>query len=719
MRSADATNGAETKISMPGEWIDRQGRAQPKLLVRRLAVLKVDHIGDLLIAAPAFGLLRQFFPRAQIDLICGPWNVGLAKRLGVFDNVYGVAFFQPAGEMQSDPELARAARRAGVLELEKLQLGPYDLALDLRHDRESRSILTAIDARVYAGFGTTAEFPFLDVMLPMEDPGGEHGSASDLVLGPRQFSRGGPGTGESTAVGVGTGEISTVRDSISIDILVEGAKSPIECGTSTEDRRELGVALRRLVATPLRDGEPMPTGWTPLALKAPHRDLALISGWAHPEDWGVWALGALAQLQIALPRERGETHVQLDFELTGHVNQGNPQVECTIRGEGKDEPTLTMFTTARYEQRVSVVVPRSDELVTLVSEPFQLAPGEYQGGLRLYLPRPVMGEASLTVTLRDGDSGISLASRQIGSKQLRQGICDVPISCSIETLSDRLLFELRTDNGTAFENARIEMLTLRRTRRYKMTMPSAHTEKRLCMMVMRVALEFAQEPLFAGSSLVPQLTNPTSASTSADQAVAIARDLLEGWKRDGFCVVGIAMGAGKLLKKWMSHYFVELARLLLDLGTVKLVFLGGPAEKDEALEACHNLGLDPDAHVLCGAVPLAELGRVLTVLDLFVGNDSGLAHYAGRVGVRSIVIFSGATHPREWGPVGDNVSWIYRDEPCAPCYLAELKDCRYGHVCIRNLLPADVASVIVPELVAKLPRGVAGAPPMAQEELGV
>ena len=714
---SDATSGPETKISMPGEWLDRQGRAQPKLLVQRIAVLKVDHIGDLLIAAPAFALLRQFFPLAQIDLICGPWNVGLAKRLAVFDNIYGIGFFHPAGEMQNDPEKAAAARHAGVLELEKLQLGPYDLALDLRHDRESRAILPAIDARVYAGFGTTSEFPFLDVMLPMEDPCGEQGAAVDVVLGPHQFSRGSFATRNAAVTGAGSGEISTVRESISLDLLVTGAKSPIECGTSAEDRRELGVGLSRLVATPLRDGEPMATGWEPMLLRAPHRDLALISGWAHPEDWGVWGVGAISKLRIALPRARGETHVQLDLELRGHVNRGNPQVECAIRGDREAEPASTIFNAQRHEQKISIVVPRLDDVVTMVSEPFQLAPGEYQGVLRLYLPRPIIGEASLTMTVRDTDSGVVIAHRQIGSKQLRQGLCDIPVSCSSETVNSRLLLELHTENGAAFENARIEMLTLRRTRRYKMTLPSAHTEKRLCMLVMRVALEFSSIPLFGGDSIATQLTGPAASPNAADQAVGRARDLLDGWKREGSCVVGIAMGAGKLLKKWMPHYFVELARLLLGLGTVKLVFLGGPAEKEEATEACRDLGLDPDLHVHCGAVPLAELGRVLTLLDLFVGNDSGLAHYSGRVGVRTIVIFSGATHPREWGPVGDNVSWIYRDEPCAPCYLAELKDCRYGHVCIRNLLPSHVFSVVVPELIARMPRRAPGARQTPRERL--
>ena len=55
-------------------------------------------------------------------------------------------------------------------------------------------------------------------------------------------------------------------------------------------------------------------------------------------------------------------------------------------------------------------------------------------------------------------------------------------------------------------------------------------------------------------------------------------------------------------------------------------------------------------------------------------------------------------------PVGDNVSWIYRDEDCAPCFLSDMKDCHYGHVCLRNLLPADVLTIAAPEALAVLSR---------------
>src|SRR5215471_9779636 len=52
---------------------------------RRLLVLKLDHYGDFLIGLPALKKLRRAFPTDHITLVCGSWNVALAKELQVAD----------------------------------------------------------------------------------------------------------------------------------------------------------------------------------------------------------------------------------------------------------------------------------------------------------------------------------------------------------------------------------------------------------------------------------------------------------------------------------------------------------------------------------------------------------------------------------------------------------------------------------------------------------
>ena len=155
--------------SRPGQWIARFGRPRDKPTVRRILVLKVDPIGDLLIAEEAFSILKRLFPDARLELICGNWNVELARRLGWFDAVHGVNFFHEISEFQGDPKVAAGFVTKGLEEVEHLSLGSYDLAIDLRYDRDTRHILRSIDATIRAGYGDSARFPYLDVILPWHE----------------------------------------------------------------------------------------------------------------------------------------------------------------------------------------------------------------------------------------------------------------------------------------------------------------------------------------------------------------------------------------------------------------------------------------------------------------------------------------------------------------------------------------------------------------------
>ncbi|HEX5415243.1 MAG TPA: glycosyltransferase family 9 protein [Chloroflexota bacterium] len=51
-----------------------------RLAVRRLAILRSLHLGDLLLAVPAFRAIRQGFPNAEITLIGLPWSEDFVRR---------------------------------------------------------------------------------------------------------------------------------------------------------------------------------------------------------------------------------------------------------------------------------------------------------------------------------------------------------------------------------------------------------------------------------------------------------------------------------------------------------------------------------------------------------------------------------------------------------------------------------------------------------------
>lgn len=126
----------------------------------RVLVLKLDHIGDLVVALPALAHLRSALPDAEITLICGSWNVALAQTSGLADQV--VAFDYLAAR-HAGTEAGRAAMATRFVAL-AAQWGHFGLAIDLRHDGDTRKLLTAVDAAVRAGYA--AEGVALDIALP-------------------------------------------------------------------------------------------------------------------------------------------------------------------------------------------------------------------------------------------------------------------------------------------------------------------------------------------------------------------------------------------------------------------------------------------------------------------------------------------------------------------------------------------------------------------------
>jgi ADP-heptose:LPS heptosyltransferase len=135
---------------------DRALGARPRILI-----LKLDHIGDFVLTMRAMLQLRQAWPDAHMTLVCGPWNVEMAQRLGVFDRIVAHEFFpQVNGGVRATASERQSAFAA-------LDLGePFDLAVDLRYDHDTRCLLEVVDTRFRAGYAARGLKAELDLALP-------------------------------------------------------------------------------------------------------------------------------------------------------------------------------------------------------------------------------------------------------------------------------------------------------------------------------------------------------------------------------------------------------------------------------------------------------------------------------------------------------------------------------------------------------------------------
>jgi len=185
------------------------------------------------------------------------------------------------------------------------------------------------------------------------------------------------------------------------------------------------------------------------------------------------------------------------------------------------------------------------------------------------------------------------------------------------------------------------------------------------------AADMLTRPLAAIGLQVPQPALPRLRVPSAIGAAATAR-LRNTTSRK--CVT-LHPGSGSARKNWPLRHFVALARLLGETGAWQPVFLLGPVEK----------GLDASLRQLAPEIPiihggeLAEVAGLLSAAALHIGNDAGITHLAGAVGVPVLALF-GPTDPTQWGPRGPNILVIRADPPTTEGLAALTPETVFRHV---------------------------------------
>ena len=85
---------------------------------------------------------------------------------------------------------------------------------------------------------------------------------------------------------------------------------------------------------------------------------------------------------------------------------------------------------------------------------------------------------------------------------------------------------------------------------------------------------------------------------------------------------------------------------------------------------------------------LDDLLEALSRASLLLGNDSGVAHLAGLLGIPTVVAF-GPTDPAQWHPLGPRVAVVLSPHPCAPCCGAPPVRCDH-HDCLGEITSSAV-----------------------------
>ena len=167
--TADRILGAVSAMAHPF-----RRRERPAAL-KRILVLRLERIGDLLMTLPALADLRTLAAGAEIDLIVGSWNADLARAIDPVTRTLPLDAAWLARERQGDtlPSLIGAARR--------WRHARYDLAINFEPDIRSNLILAASGAAWTAGYRSGGGGSLLDVAIDYDQRAHTSDNARRLV----------------------------------------------------------------------------------------------------------------------------------------------------------------------------------------------------------------------------------------------------------------------------------------------------------------------------------------------------------------------------------------------------------------------------------------------------------------------------------------------------------------------------------------------------------
>ena len=143
---------------------------------------------------------------------------------------------------------------------------------------------------------------------------------------------------------------------------------------------------------------------------------------------------------------------------------------------------------------------------------------------------------------------------------------------------------------------------------------------------------------------VPSIHVPPDARASAAADLAQA-----GLEAGGYLVAH--PGSSSPAKNWPPERFADAIERLRQEHGNRTLLLAGPADRDVVGRIQARLSRPVP---MLADRSLLVLAQILRDARAFVGNDSGLSHLAGMLGVPTLVLF-GPTEPALWTPLGEQV----------------------------------------------------------------
>jgi heptosyltransferase-2 len=122
-------------------------------------------------------------------------------------------------------------------------------------------------------------------------------------------------------------------------------------------------------------------------------------------------------------------------------------------------------------------------------------------------------------------------------------------------------------------------------------------------------------------------------------------------------IIAFHPGAGKKENMWPTKSFEELIKKIYDRYNNYVLLTSGKIDLAIMVEVENEMKKSGIHYKVLNDLPIKKLGAILSLIDLYITNDTGSMHIAGFSDAKMISLF-GPTNPEEWAPAGENKYFI-------------------------------------------------------------
>lgn len=148
-----------------------------KFEVGSILFIKLDHIGDMILATPVFKAVKEKYPDCKLGVLCSSKGQVVLMNNPYVDDVfvYNPDMFDRGNE---NNEFSKLVDFFTILEVRNQQ---YDVCINLREDHENVIIQKMAGAKFNISFSTDSPYPqLLDYSIP--NPGAVHAAKKNFAL---------------------------------------------------------------------------------------------------------------------------------------------------------------------------------------------------------------------------------------------------------------------------------------------------------------------------------------------------------------------------------------------------------------------------------------------------------------------------------------------------------------------------------------------------------